>query len=255
MSELRSLAAFVMARGGSTRVKSKNKLVLGGKPCYAHTLDDAWEFLASLPDASLDVFLLSDDEETLRGAEAYAATCGASLVAVSQSEREAGDGQEYVGIDRVLNEQERAGIRYAYVMLLAADCPIRPAGSLQDAWRAVRAYSSGDDVTVQHVVPVPPSQHPFRMVTISECGRASLWTPSADLTTLSQDFPACYSLSFNMVLMPEPVAHITRRRGQYAIVPVVVNEPIVEIDTPADLLRVRQLFEQSPANSYGSRCE
>lgn len=62
------LIALIPARGGSKRLRGKNKLLLNGHPLYA------WAIAAAQEAGGFDaIFVSSDDDETLFGAERYGA--------------------------------------------------------------------------------------------------------------------------------------------------------------------------------------
>ncbi len=92
--------------------------------------DPIWEFVPTpFRNEAPPCFLLSDDPETLFYADRELsrrpfATLG---FCVPQTEEEAADSAEYIGIERVLQEYEKeADTTFRMVMLLGGDCCVRP---------------------------------------------------------------------------------------------------------------------------------
>jgi len=227
------ILVIVPARGGSKGVKRKNLHALAGRPLVVHTA----ELVRALPDA--DQAVVSTDSEEI------ATVCrGAGLAApFLRPETLSGD---QIGDLEVLRQgleeiERRDQVRYDFVLMLQPTCPLRTVGmvtatlhkAVDEGWDAVWTVSQSD-----------LKYHPLKALTLGPDGGLGYFDArGATIIARQQLVPvyhrngAAYVFSRDALLVHQTI--LPARTSA-----VVVEEPLVSIDTLEDFARVESLLRQ-----------
>jgi CMP-N-acetylneuraminic acid synthetase len=231
----RSVLAVVPARGGSKGVPLKNLRPVGGVPLVARV----GHLVRELP--WIDRAVVSTDH-----AEIARTAREAGLDApFYRPEALSGD---RVGDREVLAHALEAtealdGRRYDVVLMLQPTSPLRRAGHVA---AAVDALLAEDLDSVWTVSPTDPKHHPWKQLTV-EGGRLALFDPAGAAVVARQELPpvfhrngAAYAIARPCLL--EQRAILGRRAGA-----VVIEEPMVSIDTEEDFAKVEAVLRARAA--------
>ncbi|NUN47770.1 MAG: acylneuraminate cytidylyltransferase family protein [Candidatus Brocadiae bacterium] len=221
------LLAVVPARGGSKGVPLKNLHPLAGRPLIAHVADVVRE--AGVIDRCV---VSTDHEEIARVAE------GAGIAAPfrrpeSLSGDRIGDLEVLV---HALREAERLdGVAYDVVLMLQPTSPLRRAAHVLECARAVaeRGFDAAWTVTATDL-----KYHPLKALVADASGGLGCFDPRGaaivarqQLTPVFHRNGAAYAFSRSCLLDQKTI--LGKRTA-----PVVIDEPMVSIDTLEDFARV-----------------
>ena len=235
---------IIPARGNSSRVPGKNKMVVGGKPCVGHAVTDA---LGS--SYSPHVVVLSDDDETLEIGKLYGAE------ALVEPPELAADDNMYHGLKYALELCEHRYGPYNAMVMLYGNVVNRPPAIVD---KVLDKLFASDVDSVGTVRRVPTHYHPFCQIMLDIDGRSYRWWPMTRAMKLlnSQDQPevycdaaathSCKRASFDAVWRD--------RSGTSSC--VICETLTVEIDTLedaawAEFLMSRQVRLSDQRESYG----
>lgn len=119
--------AIIPARGGSKRIKHKNIVDFCGVPMIARTIQ------AAQAAHHFDRILVStDSEEIARVAREY----GAEVPFLREEKKDDFTPVSEATIYALRQAEAYFGESYAYVVQLMANCPLRSAADIEDAWQA-----------------------------------------------------------------------------------------------------------------------
>lgn len=158
--------AIILARAGSKGVPGKNVRDVGGRPCIAWTIDAA----KATPEIST-IAVSSDDSRAL------ALAAGAGVISL---ERPAALASDTARVDDAARDalarlerppHAREVTPTTPIVILYANCPVRPAGCISAAVRLL--VETGAD-SVQTYQPVG-KHHPWWTARLSEGGQVSPW--------------------------------------------------------------------------------
>lgn len=247
--------AIILARAGSKGVPGKNVRDVGGRPCITWTIDAA----KAAPEIAT-IAVSSDDPRAL----ALAAQAG-----VTPLERPADLASDTARVDDAARDaltrlgrppHARAVTPTTPIVILYANCPVRPAGCISAAVRLL--VESGAD-SVQTYQPVG-KHHPWWTARLSDGGQVSPWEGAVlnHGVFRRQDLPAAFVPDGAVLAMTARALRLEvpgatpgphqffglDRRG-------IVNPEgsVVDIDSPLDLAVASVLLTQNGA--CGSRAE
>jgi CMP-N-acetylneuraminic acid synthetase len=123
--------AIIPARGGSKRLKNKNKLQLSGKPLVLHTVEAALKsqyvtdvLVSSDSDEILDI-ACNDDKVSRHKRENFLATDTSTALEL---------------VDHIVNNSTK---RYDFVTLMLPTCPLRTHKHLDQAFELISEHDDG----------------------------------------------------------------------------------------------------------------
>jgi CMP-N-acetylneuraminic acid synthetase len=228
-----------MARGGSTRIPLKNIAKLGSRTVLSYTLEDVRDLQCEFPGVSC---VLMSDDSTIRESATNDEFRPNHFEIISQSDIEASDLQEWLGIQRVLFQKEAAGRAYQYVMLMGADNILRSHRLLGDAYRRIQ-HLANPNLMVQSAIPVPTRFHPCRVRTVDPDQEEAIPWPANTDAILSQDFPKCYAITGGVFIVRRNLIHGNFQHiGRH--LHLLITDECLEIDTPEDLEYARNLIDR-----------
>ena len=213
---------IIPARGNSSRVPGKNKLIVGGKPVVAHAVVDA---LSS--SYSPHVVVLSDDDETLEIGKLYGAE------AIVEPPEFAADDDMYHGLKYALELCEHRYGAVGAVAMLYGNVVNRPRAILD---KVLDKLFSNDVDSVRTTREVPTHYHPHCHVMVDIDGRVMRWWPMSRIEKLvnSQDRPPVYC-DAAAAMACKRASFETVWGGRTGIAMTVPCKMLtVEIDTPED---------------------
>jgi|SaaInlStandDraft_4_1057021.scaffolds.fasta_scaffold29557_2 CMP-N-acetylneuraminic acid synthetase len=139
------LLAVIPARGGSKRLPRKNVLDLAGKPLIAWTIQEA------LNCKYIDQVIVStDDKEISDISKEY----GADVPFFRPSELATDEAKTVDVVLHLLDELEKVGERYDYIILLQPTSPLRTAQNIDESVELLQMKNS------DAVISVCESEHP-----------------------------------------------------------------------------------------------
>ena len=227
------ILVIVPARGGSKGVKRKNLHALAGRPLVVHTA----ELVRALPE--VDQAVVSTDSEEI------AAMCRLAGLAAPFLRPEALSGDRIGDLEVLrqgLEEMERRDqVCYDFVLMLQPTCPLRTAGMVTATLN--KAVDEGWDA-VWTVSPSDLKYHPLKALAVGPDGGLGYFDPrGAGIIARQQLVPvyhrngAAYAISRAALLVHQTI--LPARTGA-----MVVEEPLVSIDTLEDFARVEALLLQ-----------
>lgn len=235
------ILAIVPARGGSKGVHRKNLHPLAGRPLVVHTA----ALVGGL--SEVDRAVVSTDSAEI------AATCQAAGLPAPflRPESLAGDRIGDLEVLRhSLEEMERQDqTRYDYVLMLQPTCPLRNDKMVTDTYH--KAMDEGWDA-VWTVSPSDLKYHPLKALAVGPDGALGCFDArGAGIIARQQLVPvyhrngAAYAISRAALLVHQTI--LPARTGA-----VVIEEPLVSIDTLEDFARVEALLLQRGLPLYGA---
>lgn len=234
-----SFIAIIPARGGSKRLPRKNVLDLAGKPLIA------WTIAAGLESKFVKrVMVSTDDEEIARISRQYGAD-----VPFMRPETLAQDASASIDVLKyTLQELQRRGESYDYVLLLQPTSPLRSAAHIDSAIELLLAKQA------DAVVSVTELDHPIEWNnTLPENLSLDGFLPARFKGVRSQDFPKRYRINGAIY-----ISRVARMFAENAMVYdgnayayIMDRQFSIDIDDETDFLLARVLVEKT--NSRGNR--
>lgn len=222
--------AVVPARGGSEGVPRKNLQVVAGQTLLARAV---WCALAV---GVFDEVMVSTDDDEIAGAGLLAG----AAVPFRRSATASGDRASSTDVLRdVLSAYEAVGTQFDLVALLEPTSPMRTADDI--ARTVVAAEAEGWDAALT-VSEVPTSYHPDKQFCLGAHGDAVFFTDAGPTIVARQQLSPtyvrngmCYAVR-TLRIQEGGTIFGTRARA------VVVDRPYVNIDSPEDIARARQML-------------
>ena len=224
MFDGKRVLAVVPARGGSKGVPKKNLQLMCGVPLVVHAANIA----AALP--WLDRAVISTDDEEIARAGAAA---GLGFSGLRPAELSGDRVADWPVLDHELRRAEASdGISYSIVLMLQPTCPLRTAQHVTDAVDLL--IRKGLDA-VWTVSPSDPKFHPLKQLVVDEDGRFDYFDEGGGRIVARQQLSQLYHRNGAAYAMTrECVVEQRTIKGRRSGV-VVIEEPMVSIDTRADL--------------------
>ena len=218
---------LVPARSGSKGVPGKNTRLLAGRPLLAHTAEQA------LAARRLDRVVLSTDDPAI-------ADLGRELGLEVPFLRPARLAEDTTPMLDVLRHalDELAAPDIDVVCLLQPTSPRRGPGLIDECVR--RLDESGADAVVT-MAPVPPEHNPHWVYEPDAAGRLRLATGERAPIARRQDLPPAYHRDGSVYVLRADRIRAGTPYGEH-LEAVVVEGPVVNIDTPADWERAERLL-------------
>ncbi|MCU0842016.1 MAG: acylneuraminate cytidylyltransferase family protein [Thiobacillaceae bacterium] len=225
--------ALIPAKGGSTRLRRKNILPLGGRPLIG------WAIEAARAAGVADAIVVSTEDAEIAAA---ARELGAE-VPFLRPDHLARDPAGVVDVAlHALAALREAGREYATLIILLPTCPFR---SAEDVRAALELFRAGDGRFLMSVSAYPHT--PFAALELTGEGLLSPYFPEY-IGRKSQEMPKAYRA--NGALHVLDVAAFETARSYYAqpLLGYVMPEArSVDIDTEADLRYAEFLLAQGGA--------
>jgi CMP-N,N'-diacetyllegionaminic acid synthase len=222
----RKVLALIPARGGSKGLPGKNILRVAGRPLLAWSVDAAREA------RSVDrVVLSSDDGDIIAAARA----CGCEVPFV----RPAALATDTATTIDVVTHALEALPGYDVIVLLQPTSPLRTAADIDAACELLASSGAPACVSVS-----PVDQSPYLMYRIGDNQDLVPVVEASPAATRRQDLPAVYAL--NGAVYVADVTWLRRARTfvtRETVAYVMPSERSIDIDTPADLLRLCTLLD------------
>lgn len=236
------LIVFIMARGGSTRLKLKNVIPVHTRALISYTLEHVGNLQRRFPEADAVVMTDHPDvESTARSDPHFPTRCAVER----QTDFEASDHREWYGIRRVLQDREAEGRFYSFVMLLGADCVFRTNTLLCDAYERIRGLADGQ-LMVQSAMEVPIKWHPARLVLPSTIDGEAIRPFPDSGGVLSQSYQRYFALTGGVFA----VRRARLEQGLESVesrINVLVTPFTHEVDTKDDLEEANLLLASPPS--------
>jgi CMP-N-acetylneuraminic acid synthetase len=226
----RSVLVVVPARGGSKGVPRKNLRPFRGIPLVAH----AGSLVASLPWVDRAV-VSTDDEEIAAVAEA------SGLAAPFRRPVElAGDAiGDFDVLDHALREMEARDARpYDVVVMLQPTCPLRRPVHVT---AAVQRLVEGQWDAVWTVSRADVRYHPLKALTLSSDGRMDYFDARGSGIVARQQLEPTYYRNGAAYAVTRACLLAQRTVKGTRTAAVVIEEPLVSIDSLEDFLRAEEL--------------
>lgn len=224
---------IVPARGGSKGVPLKNIGLLCGKPLIQYTAE------SGLSARKLSRVILSTDDEEIAAA---GRTCGLETPFMRPAALAQDDSPMIDVIQHAVSWLEAKGERFDAICLLQPTSPLRRASDIDACIELLE--SSGADAVVT-TLPLPPQYNPHWIYVADEAGFLHLSTGEESPIARRQDLPPAFHRDGSVyvtrrdVLMDENSMYGKKLLG-YMVDP----ETSVNIDSPADWLRAKQLLQK-----------
>jgi len=230
MIDQQRVLAVIIGRAGSRGLPGKNALPLAGRPLICHTVDDALE------SDCIDRVLVSTNGEAIARA--------ARSTDVEIIMRPAALASDTATVDDAVRHAVRESHDDApIIVILYANVPLRPAGLID---RAVRALVNTGADSVQSYCGVG-KHHPFWMMSLDDEGRVAPYIPNDVFRR--QDLPPLHIPDGGVIAVrreslfridrTHPHAFLGERRHGVTTSP----GEVIDIDTHADLLVARTMIE------------
>lgn len=225
------LLAIVPARGGSKGVPLKNLRPLMGRPLIAHTGD-------VIRDSGIfDRAVVSTDHEDIARAAEQAGIAAPFRRPEALSGDRIGD---WDVLQHALLETERLdGCRYDAAVMLQPTSPLRRPEHVVES---VRKLLDGGFDAVWTVTPTDLKYHPLKQLAVGADGKMSFFDPRGEKIVARQQLSpvfhrngACYAFTRECLLGQKSI--MGRATGA-----VVIDEPMVSIDTLDDFARVEEVL-------------
>ncbi len=232
MWEGRSILVVVPARGGSKGIPLKNIRPVAGKPLVAYTAVTVSEL------EWVDRAVVSTDSLVIRDAAMEYGLAAPFMRPPGLSGDRIGDLDVLV---HALEATEAAdGRRYDILVMLQPTSPLRRPEHVTDC---VRRLVADDLDAVWTVSPTDLKAHPLKQLAVDAGGRMTFWDPrGAEIIARQQLTPvyhrngAAYAVTRSCLLDQRSI--MGERAGA-----VIVEEPMVSIDTEEDVVRVESVLE------------
>ena len=227
------ILAIVPARGGSKGIIGKNLRKIGDKSLIALTAD-----IAQKTPYIDRVVLSTDNQEIFNEGE----KCGLEIPFMRPSEL-AGDSALSVDVWRHAWVESEKTFKESYQVSLLLE-PTSPFRKVADLEAVVDLLINNSNEIVVTVSKTPPDYSPEKALTIGQDGNLNTYLVGGERYTIRQELPnyyyrngVCYGITKNRLFEEG----ITFGRGCAA---VVIDRPVVNIDTHDDLDNARRLFRE-----------
>ena len=224
MFDERRVLAVVPARGGSKGLPRKNLQLLNGVPLVVH----AARVAAGLP--FVDLALISTDDEEIAG---VAEAAGLSFNGFRPPDLSGDRVADWPVLHHeLLSAEASENVRYDVVLMLQPTCPLRKPAHVSDAIE-VLARKGLDSVWT--VSPSDPKFHPLKQLVVDDEGRFDYFDKGGGSIIARQQLPQLYHRNGAAYAITREciVAQKTTKGNRSGV--VVIDEPMVSIDTLADL--------------------
>lgn len=238
MHKGKRILAVVPARGGSKGVPHKNIHLLAGKPLIAYTGD----IVRSL--GFIDRAVVSTDDLKIADAARKAGLEAPFMRPASLS----GDLiSDYAVLRHALEEMEKQdGRPFDIVLMLQPTSPLRQTSHVA---KTVNTLIDGGWDSVWTVSPTDLKYHPQKQLKISSDGAMDYYDPQGSAIIARQQLSpvyhrngAAYALTRDCLLTQESI------KGKRSAA-VVIDDPLVSIDTLADFAKVEEQIALITANN------
>jgi N-acylneuraminate cytidylyltransferase len=237
MIEGKSVLAIIAARGGSKGVPGKNILPIGGRPLIA------WTISAAHGSRHIDRLILSSDDPAI----IEVALKEGCEVPFRRDPALAGD--EASSIDVVIDALMRVP-GHDIVVLLQPTSPLRSTTDIDEAIELLESSGAPACVSIR-----PADEHPYWTFRLGDGSTLARFAePPAAMRLRRQDLPAAWCL--NGAVYVARVDWFLRERSFLS--PQTVGYPMpversLDIDTPADVERLKSAVESSRSASNDGR--
>jgi CMP-N,N'-diacetyllegionaminic acid synthase len=212
---------LIPARGGSKGLPGKNKILFGGKPLLAWSIEAAQNSMVKG-----DVIVSTDDEEIAALAKEF----GAEIPFMRPKHLSTDDASAMHVIFHVLDEQEKRGFQYDVVVLLQPTSPLRSSADIQNGISLISDH-------IDAVVGVSVCEHhPFWTNTLPENNMMGSFLRDEVKDKQRQQLPVYYQI--NGALYIGKVDYIRENKvfpGEKTKAYIMPAERSVDIDTEKDL--------------------
>ena len=175
-----NILAIIPARAGSKGIKDKNIIDLNGKPLIAYSIE------AGLKSKYIDkVVVTTDGEEIAREAIKY----GAEVPFLRPEYLSSDNAKTIDAVIHCIEEMEKLGEKYDYVVLLQPTQPLRQSWHIDEAIELILEKNEEALVSVSKV-----KDHPILMRTIDSNGYAINLLEGSS-TKRRQEFPDFYKVN------------------------------------------------------------
>jgi N-acylneuraminate cytidylyltransferase len=217
---------LIPARGGSKGIARKNLACLAGVPLIAHTIESARKA------ASIDRVIVSTDDEEIA---AVARSFGAEVPFMRPAELADDTTPDLPVFVHALEWlQQHEGCTPALIAHLRPTSPFRTARHIDEAVLLLRDHPDADSVRSVAV----PSETPFKMWQIEEGRLSPLLAIDRETEPWNlprQSLPTVYWQNACIDVIRYDTIMIRRSMSGACIVPYVMDDAMIDIDTPLDL--------------------
>ncbi len=230
----------ILARAGSKGLKSKNALIVAGRPMLAWTIEHAQgSRLAGR------VVLSTDGEELARVAKSM----GVGVVMRPEALADDSATVDSAARHTVKVVEAETGVKFDKVVILYGNIPVRPA-DLTD--RAVAKLAKTGCDSVQSVYPVE-KMHPYWMKRLGDGDELQMYEPND--VYRRQDLPPVYMLNGGVIAVTRASLFTSDTSGPHTFLGAdrraVVNDPdeVIDIDSRLDLLVAEAVLQDRRKSS------
>ena len=228
----RTLLAVVPARGGSKGVKLKNVHPLRGIPLLAHVGALVREL------GYLDKPIVSTDHPAI--AEVARAS-GLEVPFFRPAELSGDFISDHQVLSHALTEMERLdGVRYDVVVMLQPTSPLRRPAHVTVA--VTKLIDEGWDA-VWSVSPTDPKYHPLKQLKVLGDGSMDYYSPEGEAVIARQQLGQVYHRNGAVYAFTRECLLEQRTIKGKRTAAIVIDEPMVSIDTLVDFERVERLLD------------
>ena len=217
---------LIPARGGSKGIARKNLACLAGRPLIAHTIESAKRA------ASLDRVIVSTNDEEIA---AVARNFGAEVPFMRPAElAEDATPDLPVFVHALEWLQQHEGYAPGFIAHLRPTSPLRTAQHIDEAVSLLRDHPDADSVRSV----TEPSESPFKMWQIEEGRLLPLLATDREHEPWNlprQSLPTVYWQNACIDVIRYETIMVRRTMSGTRIVPYVMGDVVIDIDTPRDL--------------------
>ena len=217
---------LIPARGGSKGIARKNLACLAGRPLIAHTIESAKRA------ASLDRVIVSTNDEEIA---AVARNFGAEVPFMRPAElAEDATPDLPVFVHALEWLQQHEGYAPAFIAHLRPTSPLRTPQHIDEAVSLLRDHPDADSVRSV----TEPSESPFKMWQIEEGRLLPLLATDRENEPWNlprQALPTVYWQNACIDVIRYETIMVRRTMSGTRIVPYVMDDVVIDIDTPRDL--------------------
>ncbi len=231
MFKNKNILAVVPARGGSKGVPGKNIRPLAGRPLIAHTAERIQQV------DIIDRAVVSTDSDDIAAAAEAAGLDAPFRRPAELSGDRIGD---FDVLEHALTAAEHIdGTHYDIILMLQPTSPCRTADHI---FQCLEKLTKEHRDTVWTVSPVDPKVHPLKQLRPTDDGGMTLWNPAGQRIIARQQLGPSYIrngavYAFTRSCLLEQRTIYGRSMGC-----VVIDEPLVNIDTLDDFSRAETLL-------------
>jgi len=231
------LLALVPARGGSQRLPKKNILELAGKPMIC------WSIEAAKQSRFVDQIVVSTEDSSIAD---IARQAGAEVPFDRPSHLAAGTSTTMDVVEHTLEELEKIGHSFEYILLLQPTSPLRRCHHIDESIEILCNKKADAIIGVTQV------EHPIEWTNTlnDDLSMDQFFGPS--FMKRSQDFPIRYRVNGAIYLAR---VQYLRDEGTFFLKTnilgyVMEQEASVDVDTLFDFRVAQMILGENPSNNY-----